>query len=128
MTDKTTKLSNGLATSGSAQPQNSVESYFTAHLFVCCNRRADGHPRGSCAASGSEALRDYMKSRMKALNLRNVRVNVAGCLDRCEFGPCIVIYPDAVWYRIRSKEDVDTVLEQHVRDGSRVPELMLPTR
>ena len=100
--------------------------FFDAHLFVCCNRRPDGHKRGSCAASGSEKLRDYMKARAKELGLKRVRVNLSGCLDRCELGPTMVIYPEGVWYRIGSTEDVDMVLQRHVRDGERVPELMLP--
>ncbi|MBN8889091.1 MAG: ferredoxin [Rhodospirillales bacterium 70-18] len=100
--------------------------FYDAHLFVCCNRRPDGHKRGSCAAKGSEKLRDYMKARAKELGLPRVRVNMAGCLDRCELGPCMVIYPEGVWYRIDSPEDVDAVLTRHVRDGGRVPELMLP--
>ncbi len=100
--------------------------FFDAHLFVCCNRRPDGHPRGSCAAKGSERLRDYMKARAKELGLKRLRVNSAGCLDRCELGPCLVIYPEGVWYRLGSTEDVDAVLERHVAKGERVPELMLP--
>ena len=100
--------------------------YYDAHLFVCCNRRPDGHPRGSCAAKGSERLRDYMKARAKEMGLPRIRVNAAGCLDRCELGPCMVIYPEGVWYRITSPADVDKILAQHVRDGRRVTELMLP--
>ncbi len=100
--------------------------FFAAHLFVCCNRRPDGHARGSCAAKGSERLRDYMKARAKELGLPQLRVNAAGCLDRCELGPCMVIYPEGVWYRIGSPADVDAVLERHVAGGGRVPELMLP--
>ena len=100
--------------------------YFDTHVFMCCNRRPDNHPRGSCAARGAEALRDYMKARAKELGLKRVRVNAAGCLDRCEIGPCVVIYPEGVWYKVESRADVDAVLERHVRDGGRVPELMLP--
>jgi (2Fe-2S) ferredoxin len=100
--------------------------FYDAHLFVCCNRRPDGHKRGSCAASGSEKLRDYMKSRAKEMGLKRLRVNSAGCLDRCELGPCLVIYPEGVWYKIESTGDVDKILETHVRDGGRVPTLMLP--
>ncbi len=100
--------------------------YFDTHIFMCCNRRPDGHPRGSCAARGADALRDYMKARANALGLKRVRVNQAGCLDRCELGPCVVIYPEGVWYKVESPADVDAVLERHVRDGGRVPELMLP--
>lgn len=102
--------------------------FFQAHLFVCCNRRPDGHPRGSCAASGSEKLRDYMKARAKELGLRSLRVNSAGCLDRCELGPCLVIYPEGVWYRLGSTQDVDTVLQTHLVEGRRATALMLPAR
>lgn len=100
--------------------------FFEAHVFVCCNRRPDGHQRGSCAAKGSEKLRDYMKARVKELGLTRVRVNAAGCLDRCELGPCVVIYPEGVWYRVGSTDDVDAVLERHVARGERVAELLLP--
>jgi (2Fe-2S) ferredoxin len=100
--------------------------FFNAHLFVCTNRRPDGHVRGCCAANGSEKLRDYMKARAKEMGLPRLRVNTAGCLDRCELGPCLVIYPEGVWYKIETTADVDAILEQHVRDGGRAVSLMLP--
>lgn len=100
--------------------------FYSAHVFVCCNRRPDGHKRGSCAAAGSERLRDYMKARAKEMGLPGVRVNLAGCLDRCELGPCVVVYPEGVWYRIETTGDVDAILERHLRDGGRVHELLLP--
>ncbi|WP_206932190.1 (2Fe-2S) ferredoxin domain-containing protein [Roseococcus thiosulfatophilus] len=99
--------------------------YFDAHVFVCCNRRPDGHRRGSCAAAGSERLRDYMKARAKELGLKRVRVNMAGCLDRCEFGPAVVIYPEGVWYRPQTEADVDEILSAHLVAGGRVTRLML---
>ncbi len=103
--------------------------FYHAHVFVCCNRRPDGHRRGSCAAKGSEALRDYMKVRAKELGLGPaVRVNMAGCLDRCEFGPTLVIYPEGVWYRPQTREDVDEILAVHVRGRGRVRRLMLTER
>jgi (2Fe-2S) ferredoxin len=102
--------------------------YFEAHVFVCCNRRPDGHKRGSCAAAGSEALRDYMKARAKELGLKGVRINQAGCLDRCEFGPTLVIYPAGIWYRVRTREDVDEVLKAHLVEGGRAHRLMLTER
>ena len=105
---------------------NDPPMHYEAHVFVCCNRRPEGHERGSCAAKGSEALRNYMKVRAKELGLSRVRINLAGCLDRCELGPCVVIYPEGVWYSVRNRADVDAVLERHVRDGGRVPELFLP--
>jgi (2Fe-2S) ferredoxin len=99
--------------------------YFDVHLFVCTNRRPEGHKRGSCAARGSEKMKDYMKARVKELGLKGVRVNSAGCLDRCEFGPTMVIYPEGVWYHARTREDLDDILTVHVRDGGRVRRLML---
>ena len=69
-----------------------------------------------------------MKARAKELGLAGVRVNMAGCLDRCEFGPTVVIYPEGVWYRVRTREEADAVLEAHLLRGGRVPELMLTER
>jgi (2Fe-2S) ferredoxin len=108
--------------------QDDPAPFYNAHIFVCCNRREEGHRRGSCAARGSEELRDHMKQRAKELGLKRVRVNSAGCLDRCELGPCIVIYPEGVWYRVDSPADVDEVLQTHLVDGGRVARLMLPAR
>lgn len=102
--------------------------YYQAHVFVCCNRRPDGHARGSCAASGSEKLQAYMKARAKELGLRNIRINSAGCLDRCEQGPCLVIYPEGVWYKFENTHDIDTILEKHILEGGRARDLMLPGR
>jgi (2Fe-2S) ferredoxin len=99
--------------------------FFRAHVFVCCNRRPDGHRRGSCAARGAEALRDYMKARAKELGLSGVRVNMAGCLDRCEFGPTLVVYPEGIWYRAETREDVDAILAAHLVAGGRARHLML---
>jgi (2Fe-2S) ferredoxin len=99
--------------------------YYEAHIFACTNRRPDGHRRGSCAARGSETLRDYMKARAKELKVPGIRVNSAGCLDRCEFGPAMVIYPEGIWYRPTSIEDVEEILQVHVIGGGRVRRLML---
>jgi len=99
--------------------------YYRLHVFICTNRRPDGHPRGSCAGRGSEPLRDYLKARVKELGLGEVRVNAAGCLDRCELGPTLVVYPDGIWYRITNHDDVDEILTSHLLRGQRVPRLML---
>ena len=99
--------------------------YYQAHVFCCTNTRPAGHPRGCCSAKGSEDLRVYMKDRAKAAGLARVRVNSAGCLDRCELGPTIVIYPEGVWYTYSSKADIDEIVETHLRQGGRVTRLML---
>ena len=101
--------------------------FYDRHVFVCTNVRPAGHPRGCCAEKGGEALRDYMKDRAKALGLKNVRINSAGCLDRCELGPSVVVYPEGVWYSVPTKEDIDEVLQKHLVEGGRVDRLMLQT-
>ena len=99
--------------------------YYRSHVFVCTNERPAGHPRGCCKNKGSERLRDYMKARAKELGLKDVRINSAGCLDRCELGPTMVIYPEGVWYAPKTTDDIDVILEAHLRQGGRVPHLML---
>ena len=101
------------------------ELTFTFHVFVCTNRRPEGHARGSCAGKGAEGLRDYMKARAKELGLPDTRINTAGCLDRCELGPCIVVYPDGIWYSVATNADVDAVLAEHLQAGGRARALML---
>ena len=104
-----------------------TDLYYNSHVFCCTNRREPGHRRGSCAEKGSEALRDYIKSRCKELGLvgRSIRVNAAGCLDRCELGPNLVIYPEGVWYSFTSKADIDEIIAEHVLSGRKVTRLLL---
>ena len=99
--------------------------FYEAHVFCCINERPAGHPRGCCKAKGSEKLRDYMKARAKEFGLSHVRINTSGCLDRCELGPTVVIYPEGVWYCMRTREDVDEVLQRHLIEGGRVERLLL---
>ena len=101
------------------------QPYYRAHVFCCTNERPAGHPRGCCKAKGAEKLRNYMKARAKELGLSDVRVNMSGCLDRCELGPTMVIYPEGVWYTYASMADVDEILQRHVIEGGRVGRLML---
>jgi (2Fe-2S) ferredoxin len=100
-------------------------AFYRCHVFCCMNERPEGHPRGCCKEKGSPRLRNYMKARAKELGLEGVRINQSGCLDRCELGPVMVIYPEGIWYRYDSFEDVDEILETHVRGGGRVERLML---
>ena len=99
--------------------------YYRVHVFCCINERPAGHPRGCCKEKGAERLRNYMKARAKELGLRDVRINASGCLDRCELGPTMVIYPEGVWYSCKTSADIDDVLINHVQHGGRVPRLML---
>ena len=101
------------------------DPYYRLHIFACTNTRPEKHPRGSCAARGGQKLRDYMKARAKELGIEGVRVNSAGCLDRCELGPVIVVYPEGVWYGAQTTEDIDEILNTHIINGGRVDRLML---
>jgi len=90
-------------------------SFYKYHLFFCTNLRDDG--RQSCQQCGAQALRDYVKERVKALGLAGpgqVRVNNAGCLDRCEQGPVLVVYPEGTWYSYVDKEDLDEIIDEHL--------------
>ena len=99
--------------------------FYDRHIFCCTNVRPEGHPRGCCSAGGSEKLRAYMREKAKALGIENIRVNAAGCLDRCELGPNMVIYPEGVWYHYDNTDDVDEILQKHLIEGGRVERLML---
>ncbi len=99
--------------------------YFRRHVFCCTNQRVDGHRRGCCESRGANKLREYLKARTKSLKLQDVRVNTSKCLDRCELGPTMVIYPEGVWYTYRTTKDVDEILERHILKGEQVDRLML---
>lgn len=100
--------------------------FYRQHVFFCVNEREEGHPRGCCKAKESVVLREYMKAKAKEMKLKGVRINASGCLDRCELGPSVVVYPEGVWYTCKSKDDVDRILEEHIRDGGRADSLLMP--
>jgi (2Fe-2S) ferredoxin len=96
-----------------------------AHVFCCTNQRPPGHPSGCCANGGAVHLRQYMKVRLKELGVADVRINTAGCLDRCESGPVMVIYPDGVWYRYDNRDDIEDIIHLHLLEGGRVDRLLI---
>ena len=104
-------------------------SHYRKHLFFCTNRREEGAERPSCAQCGSVELRAWAKARIKELGLAGpggVRVNTAGCLDRCELGPVLVIYPDATWYTYIDEQDLEEIIQSHVVNDEPVTRLLLP--
>jgi len=101
--------------------------FFERHIFCCTNKRDASDKRGCCADKNADSLRDYMKSKIKELGIRKTRVNNAGCLDRCELGPCMVIYPEGVWYKCETTADIDEVIREHVQGGKVVERLKLPS-
>ena len=102
-------------------------SYFRHHVFFCTNQRDDG--QACCQKSGDAlAMRDYVKSSIKQKGLAGkggVRVNTAGCLDRCEEGPVLVIYPEETWYTYVDKDDLDEIIEEHLVNGRPVSRLRI---
>jgi (2Fe-2S) ferredoxin len=101
---------------------------FEKHIFICTNQRPDGNPRGCCNPSGNAELHGEFKAKLKARGIPNskVRANKAGCLDQCEVGPTVVVYPDAVWYGGVTSADVDEIIQSHILGGRPVERLIIP--
>ena len=100
---------------------------FTHHIFVCCNQRSTDSPRGCCDPDGSEQLRQRFKAELKRRGISgSVRANRAGCLDQCELGPTVVIYPQAIWYGKVQVSDVDRIVEETVLAGRTLDDLQIP--
>ena len=101
-------------------------SYYKNHVFVCTNLRADGTQ--CCAQYEAQKMRDYMKKRSKELGLvgcGDVRINSAGCLNRCELGPVLVVYPNETWYTFFDKDDIDEIIDEHLVNGNIVERLLI---
>lgn len=100
---------------------------FVRHIFICGNARVAGHPRGCCDPAQEAELHKLFKKRLAERGFHGtVRANQAGCLDQCEHGPNIVVYPDGVWYGNVTLEDVDEIVESHIVNNIPVERLRLP--
>jgi len=101
-------------------------SYFRHHVFFCCNQRGEGEI--CCNNHGASEVQAYAKDRIRDLGLKGpgkVRINKAGCLDRCDSGPVLVVYPEGVWYTYVDREDVDEIIESHLVGGKVVERLKI---
>ena len=101
-------------------------SHFQYHVFFCCNQREAG--AACCNDHGAQELRDYAKGRIKDLKLSGegkVRINMAGCLDRCDEGPVLVVYPEETWYTYVDREDIDEIISEHLQNGRPVERLRI---
>ena len=101
-------------------------SYYRHHVFFCLNQRDAGE--NCCANHDAEALQAYAKQRIKELKLNGrglIRMNKSGCLDRCDEGPIIVVYPEEVWYTYSNRADIDEIIESHLRGGKPVERLRI---
>lgn len=101
-------------------------SYFNRHIFFCLNERAEG--QACCARQGAQAAFEHCKMSVHKAGLSGkgqVRVNKAGCLDRCAGAPVAVVYPEAVWYTYVDQSDIDEIVERHLKNGEIVERLRL---
>ena len=101
-------------------------SYYKQHVFFCANQRES--EASCCNNHGAKEILDYAKDRIKNLKLNRkgeVRINLAGCLDRCNDGPVIVIYPEEIWYTYVDKKDIDEIIEEHLQNGRVVERLRI---
>jgi (2Fe-2S) ferredoxin len=101
-------------------------SHYKHHVFFCLNQREPG--AACCANHHAAELQTYAKERVKALGLAGagrIRINKAGCLDRCDDGPTLVVYPDAVWYTYVDRADIDEIIESHLVRGQPVERLRI---
>lgn len=102
-------------------------SYYKHHIFFCLNQRENGE--ACCADQGAQVAFDHCKTRVKAAGLAGpggVRVNKAGCLDRCAGGPVAVVYPEGTWYTFVDAQDIDEIVESHLKNGKVVERLRTP--
>jgi (2Fe-2S) ferredoxin len=100
---------------------------YQKHLFVCTNQRPDDHPRGSCGQKGAEQVREAFKEALSKRGLaRRMRANAAGCLDTCQHGCSVVVYPDGVWYGKVTVADVEEIVESHLVNDTPVERLRMP--
>ena len=99
---------------------------FEKHIFICENQRAEGHPKGCCLDKGSAELKNLFKKRLTELGLKDeIRTNTAGCLDACEFGAAIVVYPEQTWYGGVTKDDIEEIIQSHFINGVPVERLKI---
>jgi (2Fe-2S) ferredoxin len=102
-------------------------SFYDKHVFFCTNQREDGS--ACCNDHRAKKARDYMKDKVKELGIANlqnkIRINSAGCMDRCEEGPVIVVYPEGTWYTYIDESDLDEIIEEHLKNGRVVERLKI---
>jgi (2Fe-2S) ferredoxin len=102
-------------------------SYYERHIFFCLNERENGE--ASCAQHHADEAYGHCKKQVKSLGLAGpgkVRVNQAGCMNRCAAGPVAVVYPEAVWYSYVDQHDIDEIVESHLKNGKIVERLLTP--
>jgi (2Fe-2S) ferredoxin len=97
------------------------------HVFVCTQARPPNHPRGFCQSKGGNDLLQEFWQQLQARNLWDTfSVTYSGCLGPCDSGPNVLIYPESVMYGGVTKEDVTTIINEHLIEGNVVERLKVP--
>lgn len=105
-----------------------VPQLFKVHGFMCFQDRPPGHPRGSCGQAGAKPLWEYLMQRVEHLGMPEIALTATACLGFCPAGPLMVVYPQGIWYRPRSREDIDEIVEAHFKGGEPVERLIVVPR
>jgi (2Fe-2S) ferredoxin len=106
----------------------SDQPYYQKHVFFCLNQREESEGRPCCFNKGAQQAQEHAKKRVKELGLNGhgkIRINKAGCLDRCEEGPVMVVYPEGTWYTYIDTQDIDEIIDEHLVKGKIVERLKI---
>ena len=98
---------------------------YKKHIFVCTNERTTKSPRGDCASCGGISIRKRLVQLINQHDLKNkIRANKSGCLDVCELGPVIVVYPQNFWYTKVKLEDINEIFQTSIIEDMPVERLI----
>ena len=116
-----------MTATGDTEIETAIEipQVFKYHAFACHTQRPPGHPRGSCGSLGAQPLWDRLGKKLEAERLTDIGFTASGCLGFCQAGPLIVVYPDGIWYRPTTPEDIDEIVESHFKQGKLVERLVM---
>lgn len=99
---------------------------YDKHIFICINQRAEGAARKSCGEAHGMQIVDTFKARLKELKLPlKIRAQKAGCLDICDFGQTIAIYPEGIFYVGVELDDIEEIIQEHIINNRIVERLRL---
>jgi (2Fe-2S) ferredoxin len=109
----------------STETEYDIPQLYKRHVFACHTTRPPNHPRGSCGANGAQPLWDRLGQKLEAQRLTDIGFNASGCLGFCNAGPLMVVYPEGIWYHPTTVEDIDEIIETHLKGGKLVERLVV---
>jgi (2Fe-2S) ferredoxin len=119
-------LRTGISWMNSEVSISDLPQAYERHVFACFTQRPPGHPRGSCGALGAQPLWERLAARIEREGLNaSLGFTAAGCFGFCAAGPLMVVYPEGVWYRPTSPEDIDEIVDVHLKGGKLVERLAM---